>query len=359
MAYSPGDIGKSDKEKDSGTQSLHGDASATPSTLETLKNNPLSTAGAAYLVGDAAMFAAGISKGASLKNEAFAGGIWALGGLAAARYGNPTVEKQLELLGNKLGSYLRTQNITVPDHPNTKILAQKGGIIDGIERFLYAHPSEMLNAAYAIGATGLVRSGLRENNKVRLASGLLVAAGALTGLLIPEQKPDPEHPPQGLIGKAMSWVQEKPLRLSSAFYWANNAFLLKDAHGEWKSGNQISGVCKFATAGSYIFANTMLAMSSKGQADNQKEGGAAMQQLADSAALVVAAQPKDMQEALVSQIAGYLSAQPETQMSARDIDTLLHDKLRSVSKNAPSMPSSGSSWTQKIQSPQGIISPTL
>ncbi len=359
MAYAPKNMGQDDSKERPDTPPLHGDASATGSMLETMKNNSLSTAGVAYLIGDAAMFAAGISKGASLKDEAFAGGVWALGGLAAARYGNPTVEKELELLGGKLGGYLRNQNIAIPDRPNTQILAQKGGVIAGIERFLYAHPSEMLNAAYAIGATGLIRSGLRENNKVRLASGLLVAAGALTGLLIPEKKPDPEHPPEGMLGKAMAWVQEKPLRLASAFYWANNAFLLKDAHGELKAGNRVSSACKFATAASYIFANSMLAISSKGQDDNKKEGSAAMQQLAECAASVVAAQPSDMQEALVSQISGYLAAQPEAQMKANDIENLLHDKLRQVGRTPLAAPSGDNSWQQKIQASTHLTAPSL
>jgi hypothetical protein len=178
--------------------------------------------------------------------------------------------------------------------------------------------------------------------------------------LIKEKKPDQDNPPQGIIEKAVSWVQEKPLRASGLLYGLNNASLIMGGLRDRKThpGN-LSSTFKFLTAGSYIFANTMLSMSSKGHGDNSYEGHEAMSKLADVSAIMIAAQPKQTQEALIERVSGFLAAQPETQMKAGDISKLLHDKLRSVSKNAPSMPSSGGSWTQKIQSPQGVISPTL
>jgi uncharacterized coiled-coil protein SlyX len=327
---------------------------------ESLTDNSLSTAGIAYLIGDAAMFAAGILKGNSIMGEAFTGATWAIGGLGAARYGNPTAEKQLQTLSARLGDYLKKQGTVIPKNPTTELLTRKGGVIDNIEQFLYSHPSEVLNATYAIGATGLIRSGMNEGKWERTTSGILVAAGALTGLLIPEKKPDPESPPQGMLGKAMSWIQEKPLRLSSAFYWLNNVFLVKDAYNEWGS-NKASSVCKFITAGSYIFANAMLSMSSKGHSDNRKEGMEATAKLADAAASVIAAQPQQVQEALIEQVSGFLASQPETQMKAEDISKLLHEKLKSVGKTAPESPATGdTNWQAKLQNqPAAAISPTL
>ena len=93
MAQSPSDISPSDTD------------TAAPENkprAESLRENSLKTAGWAYLVGDAALFAAGVLKGNSVTGEAFTGMTWALGGLGAARYGNPSAEKQLEILSGRL-----------------------------------------------------------------------------------------------------------------------------------------------------------------------------------------------------------------------------------------------------------------
>jgi hypothetical protein len=363
MAYAT-----TDNEKNADT------AEAKKPKTESLTDNSLSVAGTAYLIGDAALFAAGLLKSwqengrittADIKGQALTGAIWAIGGIGAARYGNPTAEKQLEILSTRLGDYLKQQGIAIPQNPTTELLAKKGGVIDHIEKFLYAHPSEALNAAYAVGSLGLISEGAGALGKKTggfsdLATGVLVAAGALTGLLIPEKKPDPQNPPKGMFAKAMSWIQEKPLRLSSAFYWAGNAFLLKNVYDNWNT-NRASSIAKLVTAGSYIFANAMLSMSSKGHADNKKEGMEATQKLADSAAVVIAAQPQEVQNALVEQISGFLASQPETQMKADEISKLLHDKLKTVGKNAPETPTTGNkSWQAKLQTqPAAAVSPTL
>jgi hypothetical protein len=364
MAYATIDNGKSAAESDA----------AIKLKKESLTDNSLSVAGTAYLIGDAALFAAGLLKSwqengritpADIKGQALTGAIWALGGVGAARYGNPTAEKQLEILSARLGDYLKQQGITIPQNPTTELLARKGGVIDHIEKFLYAHPSEALNAAYAVGSLGLISEGMSGLGKKSgafsdLATGVLVAAGALTGLLIPEKKPDPQNPPKGMFAKAMSWVQEKPLRLSSAFYWAGNAFLLKNVYDNWNT-NRASSIAKLVTAGSYIFANAMLSMSSKGHSDNKKEGHVATQKLADSAAVVIAAQPQEVQNALVEQISGFLASQPETQMKANDISKLLHDKLKTIGKPSPTAPATGgNNWQAKLQNqPAASASPTL
>ena len=329
----------------------------TESTFESMKNNSLRVAGYGYLVGDAALFGAGLARGDH--KEAFAGLLWAAGGLAAARYGNPDSDKVLEILGGRLGEYLREQGVAIPKDATTAVLNKERGVIDRIEEFLYAHPSEMLNATYALGGAQMIGSAFGKgasNNKWTAVSGALVTAGALAGLLIGEKKPDPENPPQGLIGKAVSWIQEKPLRASGALYTLNNGALIMGALKDRKTHpDNWSSTLKFMTAGSYIFANSMLSLSSKGHADNSNEGHEAMSKLADASAHMIAAQPPQMQELLVQRVATYLSAQPEAQMKADDISKLLHDKLRQVSKNV-TIPSSN--WQTRVQADTASLTPS-
>ena len=182
--------------------------------LTQLKNVSLKAAGYAYLVGDAALFAAGLME----KNTkgAITGALWGVGGLAAARYGNPTAEKQIELVSTRLGEYLAKQGIKIPSHPTTALLAKENGLLDHVEQFLYHYPSEMLNAIYMLGATQMVSSGISRKFTPDIVSGILIGAGALAGILIHEKKPDSEHPPHGALEKAVSWIQEKPLRLPGA-----------------------------------------------------------------------------------------------------------------------------------------------
>jgi hypothetical protein len=337
------------------------DAKPSGSLLQSMKDNSLRTAGYAYLVGDAALFASGVFRGNA--KEAATGALWAVGGLAAARYGNPNQEKMLEILSGRLSDYLRSQQIEIPDTPTTALLTRPRGIIDQIEAFLYAHPSEMLNAAYAIGGTTLIASGLGSNanaNRWNAVSGTLVTAGALAGLLLKEQTPNPDQPPQGIVGKALSWVQEKPLRLTGALYTLNNASLIM---GGMKDHNAYpgspSGMLKFLTAGSYIFANGMLSLSSKGHADNKNEAHQATAQLTEAAAEVIAAQPQHVQNKLIEHVAGFLAGQPEAQMKAEALSHLLHDKLSRVAHKTTASPDTEHSWQTRIQQSPQQAAPSL
>lgn len=321
--------------------------------ISQMKEKSLKAAGYAYLVGDAALFAAGLMeknfKGASV------GLMWGLGGLAAARYGNPSKEKQLELLTHRLGDYLEKQGVDIPKMAETKMLTAKENVLYHIESFLYSHPSEALNAVYAIGAAQMVGSGVQKKFSPDISSGALIGAGALAGLLIPERKPDATHPAHGSFAKAMQWMQEKPLRVSGALYTVNNLSMLWAGFAKRKENPaQKSYMLRFATAASYIFANAMLSMSSKAQAGNDKKADHVLAELADTSARVIAAQPQEVQDALIDNIAGFLSSQPEVHRKAPEISELLHAKLARVKEGLPQPTHAeaekqpAESWTEQI-----------
>lgn len=324
------------------------------SVTDKLKENSLRAAGIAYLIGDAAIVASGLVEG-NIK-RASVGAAWGAGGLFPAFFGNPTQEKQLELIGRKLGGYLRKQGVEIPKDPTIAKLTKEGGIADHTKDFFYHHPSEALNAIYAIGAGQLVAAGMTNNVKsgkgasnADIASGLLVGAGALSGLLIKEKKPDSDKRPKDALGKIKAWAQEKPLRVSGLLYHANNISMVAGAYSQWKEARGKVNASKnyrwrFLTAGAYIFANTMLALSSKGHGGSEKSDVSAA--AAELAAKIIAVQPQEVQEALVQNVAGYLSAQPEIGKTAQEIAFLMHEKLATVGRQPMAQQPS---WQQRLQ----------
>jgi hypothetical protein len=335
------------------------DASGTMSHLGHMKEQSLKIAGYAYLVGDAALFGSGITAKPANYKDAIVGLSWGLGGLAAARYGNPNAEKQLRMLNRDLDHYLREQGISIPQNPTTAELAKEGGLIDKIETFLYTYPSQSLNAIYGGFASLLTYSGIKGKNPSKTATGALIMAGGLAGLLIHEKKPDPAHPAQGTVEKAWAWAQEKPLRISGTLYGLSNiglvmtAFKAKSQHPNEK----LSYSLLFLTAASYIFANTMLRFSSKdhGGEGEVKAANKAMEALADESAAVIAAQPPQVQEALIKNIADHMAESSFVKMSSAEIAGLLTTKLASMT---PKQPTLAKNWQERIAG-QEVLSPSL
>ncbi len=336
-----------------------------------LKDISLKAAGYSYLVGDAAFIASGIveKKPARIGTGIF----WGLGGAAAARYGNPNAEKQLELLCMRLGDHLKQNGISIPHSQKTEELTKDHGILDHIESFLYSYPSQMLNAVYALGAVQLVQGNIGKikghglTPKLDFATGALVAAGSLAGLLIPEKKPDPNHPPQTIVDKATAWIQEKPLRVSAGFFWGGNVALLAGAANEVReaklnnSGNK-GYLWRFLIAACYIFANSMLSLSSKDNANNgSSEKSAHMADaIAEKAALVIAAQPTNVQEELIEDISSHLSKDKMVKISAKQIEELLQAKLKAMAPATP-LPTAASekTWEGKVAQTGLTAAPSL
>ncbi len=345
-------------------------AQSTPEK-SSLKDISLKAAGYSYLVGDAAFIASGIAE----KNPAQIGtGIfWGLGGAAAARYGNPNAEKQLELLCMRLSDHLKQHGVSIPQSQKTEELTKHHGILDHIESFLYSYPSQMLNAVYAIGASQLIHGNMGKlkghglTPKLDFATGALVAAGSLAGLLIPEKKPDPNHPPQTMIDKATAWIQEKPLRVSAGFFWGGNAVLLAGAANKMheakkhNSGNK-GYLWRFLIAACYIFANSMLSLSSKDNANNStsEKSGHITDAITEKATFVIAAQPPHVQEELIKDIAAHLATDTMVKMPANQIEALLHAKLKAMAPTTPQPnATSEKTWEGKVAQTGLATAPSL
>lgn len=316
------------------------------------RDKTLKAAGWGYIVGDLALAGSGLLKGREGKELFRTGAIWGVGGLGAAFYGNPDTEKQLEILAHKLESYLKKHGAIVTDETRNRseLLHGRDGLGAKLDRFLHEHPTEILNAAYAVGASLLFHKGLKNwmggavGSKLSEARkdtgmGAFVLAGALAGLLIKEDPQAREKvDPNSLTSKVVAYIKEKPMRLSSAMYWAGNGFT---AHNAWLDFDNRSkhasllGIKPYhlsaLTLASYLTSNGLLSLSARDQIEEKKFKPEHVAQLEQVAAEIIAAQPPQLQAALLTNVSEYLAKE---KMVARSSEELSKDLIARVSESS-------------------------
>jgi len=319
--------------------------------LHHLREKSLKAAGIGCFLADCALLAYGFSTGEHKIGAAGAFGLTA--GAVGTRYGNPKAEKQLEQIYHRLGDYLRKENIEIPKDPGTKELSRENGILDHIESFLYGNPSQVMNVLYSLVGVQFARAAMQpkkgipgekralfglvpRDKRALFGSGCFLIAGALAGLLLQEKKPDPEHPPQGIFQKAVSWIEEKPLRLTGTLFNVNQVLLTMNALEE-RAANPAkkSYVYKLLAVAGFTFGNTMLALSSKSHGGGSKMDRKTLNTLAETSARVIAAQPQKVQDALLEQIAGFLASQPNIAMSGEQLSQMMYKKLEQIAPKTP------------------------
>lgn len=333
-----------------------------------LKSKSLKAAGVGFLLADTALITSSLMSG---ERGVGAAGIFGLtAGFVGTRYGNPKAEKQLELVERRLGQYLKRQGVEIPQNPTTENMTKEGGLLDHIESFLYKYPSQVMNAFYSMigvsfasAALSMPKTASTWERASLLTSGGLLVAGALAGLLIHEKKPDPKNPPQGTLQKAWSWIQEKPLRLTGALFNTNQLFLGLNALEQRRNNpDNYAYMPKLAAVAFFTFGNTMMAMTSKehGGKGNSMDA-ATKEKLAESAAMVILAQPKQVQDNMLEHVAGYLATESYVNMSASDISAMLKKKLEEVRAAHPELQSAEKSgWQAKVnESKAAAVQPTL
>lgn len=314
-----------------------------------LKDFSVKAAGFGTLVADAALIARGRLHGDSAFSKA---GIYGLtAGTVGAVWGNPSAEKQLRQMHHKLGQYLKKEGVTIPETPTNKELTREHGLIDHIDTFLSSYPTQVMNVLYAMIGGAFIQQGKKEKVRDLKISGTMLIIGALAGLLIDEKKPDPKHPPKGAIEKGWSWIQEKPLRLTGTLLNVNQYLLAKNAWNERKADpTSNKHIYKFIAVAGFTFGNIMLMLSSTSHGGSDKKmDPKIMNDLADTSARVIAAQPKETQETLLEHVSGYLASQPNMKMKAADISDILHKKLAEIT----AQPQVAGGWAERTLASSG------
>lgn len=349
-----------------------------------LGDQKLKLAGYSYIAGDLGLVSSELIK-ERLQNKALpaekqksaaeslkgAGGgalIWMAGGLAAARYGNPNAEKQLEILAQKLKTHLKQEGFDISAGLGEQNeLLQQQGLFNRIENFLYQHPSEMLNAAYAIGASMMVHSGAKDiaAKKTSLLgrgaplatnfwTGSLVLGGALGGLLIKEDPQAREKAKNaGMFGKVKAYFSEKALRFPGLMYGLNNIVLAGRVWNEHKEFSQSNVAFKphyfsAVTLATYVFSNLMLQFSSRDQI-TQNLSPEAIAKLEDASARIIAAQPAQVQQALLADMSRYLAEQKGVGQDAPQIAQALATRLTEITGQRAQQAAETVSWTAREQ----------
>ena len=305
----------------------------TPESDAPQRDHTLRLAGASYMLGDAAMMAAGHMRGQ--KNVVAGAATWLAGGAAAAWYGNPNAEHQLRILAGRLVQHLEQNGIVIPtDVRAQSALLKEPTLWEKLENFLYAHPSEMLNTSYALGAGMLMRKGLSKDFWI----GATILTGALSGLMITEDK-DARKKAEGgsWLDKTMAFAREKPLRVSGTFYAVGNLFLagkVAEDFGLRKSTYQGKAAQPYLFStlqlACYLLSNSLLALSSRNQITEAGMGKEAMEGLEDAAARIIAAQPEQMKALLTQNISQFLAKEKGITQTPQEISTALYQRLARV-----------------------------
>lgn len=340
----------------------------TPESEDKKQSQPiaLKLAGAGYAIGDVAGMAASKGRGTFKSMQSYA--IWLAGAAAAGFFGNPSQEKQLEITSRKLQKHLRDKGIAIPQTSREQhALLSKPNFLHAVTDFMHEHPSELLNTAYGIGAGLLISNGIddrklgkkflpalpkglgatelsafgaRTNN--RLWMGILVGAGALSGLLMKEDKAAREDAKDGgFIEKTLSYFREKPLRLTSTLYAANNIFTILEAVSDYhnrtspKYGTFLGlkpHIYSGTMAGMYLLANGLLHTASRKQAIKGGYDEKSMAELEAMAAAVIAAQPTDKQRGALQDISAFLATQKNIKLKAPEIAEQLATRIAEKSR---------------------------
>lgn len=316
------------------------------SALSALRQKSLQTSGYAYLVGDAALFASGLMSGRS--KEASSGLLYAAAGGILARYGDKDSKHGFDILQKNLSAYLEKEGVALPEHGiiSRDTLTNEGGLLDKVEDFLHAHPAQAANAIFAGAGVQLFRSGVAHQKKWDKYAGGAVVAGALAGLLIPEST---EKLPRtgNIITDSWHAIREKPLQVTGGLYMLNNAALIVSGLKERRANPaNKSYVFKLLTAASYIVANSLIAISSKGkEADADQEN---MQRLYASSAEIIAAQPPEIRHMVTENVARFLAAQPDVALTSREANQALSQHIDQLACQQSIAGKGEPSWKSRI-----------
>ena len=319
------------------------------------KRNSLQVAGTLNLLGDAGFFMQGLKdiRAAHTKQqriaayaEAIGGGLYSLGGANLVLFGNVDQRKPVNEIIAKTAVFMTEQ---VGPLPKTTAL---GALHPSMQKtstpsFFYRNTAQNTLTAYTLGAGALVVTGISRfrakvpEGGIMLGYGLASVGVKLASLLIPEKAKEDENekPATGL----MAWLKEKPLRIFGYGSIITDSLLAKRAFDKYKAGVNSTG--PIATAGSYILADSMMAISSKDKNNVTGTFSAEDQQHIETlVAQTLAEQPKENQAALLQKVSKFLSKQSGMPRKPHDIAKGIIEHL----------PNDCKAWASRLENEQPL-----
>ncbi|TAF41657.1 MAG: hypothetical protein EAZ52_03955 [Alphaproteobacteria bacterium] len=328
----------------------------------------LKIAGLSYIFGDLMMLGNGLARKENAGGLITGAAIWLAGGIGAAMFGNPDTATRLDIHAQQIEDYLSKQGIDLsPEMRQGADLFKEKNALDKARIFLCQHPSELLNAAYALGAAGLLYDGIKEiqnttenkdkdKNKILIPTkfqdignvssmfwmGALVMSGALCSLLVKEDPKAVEQAKDGnFLEQTWAKIKQQPLSVSGSLYFLNNGFTGLKIAQEFKerNGNYANAPIKphyFSSLqlASYLCGNYNLAHSKRDQIAATPLPTDALERLEMSVAKIIATQPEHMQQKLLDGICKELAAN-DPSLDAETLKTSLQDHLSNLAPQNP------------------------
>lgn len=324
-----------------GTPSLTPQSTDEISSRQKMRNRTLRTAGWVYIFGDTTYIVYAFKKFFHEKHELnkttnffnrmdIVGGFgYILGSAALALYGSrDQSQNTIQAASRKIRSYLHREGIT---DVNDIVLGQTAappqlGFFGKLDHTFGKYPSETLNSIY-VGVGGALSSAAiyraikahaaghfrdRNTELIDVGLGAITATSAIAGLTIKEKKPEEGMPrAQTIPGKVWEWIQEKPLRATGYGYMVATLFHAGASVKKWQQGDVLTRktvIWRICFVAANIVSELLLALSSKGHGTGVKPDGSIDQTVLAATAELISRQPPEKQEALVQQLAGYISS---------------------------------------------------
>jgi hypothetical protein len=347
-----------------------------PTKGERLRSSTLKLAGFAYNAGDASYL---YYKGMPLiekwhtfpKDEKFGGkffGIldvvagvgYALGSLCLTFFGSRDQSvNTITTATKKIERYTRKEGYA-PDQDGSLAAINhepKRGVIGRIKHTIERYPSEALNSIYVFVGLflsaaalyhgtrplkpGLVGEELKKAKQARLwdridvGLGVVTATSAITGIVVKEHKRDEDQPKRHGIGGFVDWIREKPLRATGYGYMIATGFHAVATWGKWKDKSEekrfLIGRVIFIAAN--VVSELLLAVSSKGHGVGVKPDSSVDTSIIAATAETIAKQNPAQHEAMIHQLAGYMSSPEVLGGKADAIAAELRTQVASMKSN--------------------------
>jgi hypothetical protein len=290
--------------------------------------------------------------------EVASGLFYTAGGAILAGYGNVKTEHHINEVSARTAEFIKKQAVELPEDCGlfTILKERKEGVLPTIDRFLTRYPSQATIGIYSLGSLSMLQSGLKHGKFLDAAYGGVATAANAAAILLPEKEASENKgkPASGTpVSQWWNWMQEKPLRMVGAAYIVGAGLLGMSAYREYKENpKQRSYIFKFITAASYLIGDVMIAMSSKEHTNADGKFDVDEQRRIEAlVAETVSRQPKDMQEALVHSVAGYLAEHKEMKGTAMDIAESIKEQLAHMANNPWAARGASRAASGVIQSP--------
>ena len=307
---------------------------------ETIKANSLRLSAVIYTLGDLFYF-----KGSDTRFDKRMALSFGSGDALLGVFGGRDDSRQFKGLLTKLQHHMEKDGIEIPKNASIYVeTAQKGqGLWERTMDFLHSHINSIKILSEIVGGYFVLQSGLERDpngnrNIFKIISGPIIIAGWIGALLIKEKKPDEEALKNaGSVDKAISFIQEKPLRLAGWAGLSFNALKVTDVFVNQRK----TGPWNAAGVAAMVSANSLYAISNKTVGGDIKTDEM-VSDVYSVAAQILNKQPEDVRELAIASTAKFLGERPEIKDNHQEIVIRLRHEM-DIQRQNP--------WFEKIGLP--------